>query len=155
VVLPRARPKVNLPDEAIDALVTKAGEVGSPFTGVHLVPLGGAYARADRSTMALEAPNTRWYYMCEALWMDPAHGARETAWARELMATMRPWSVEKAPPNFIAKDEGLARLRASYGEDKFARLVALKDAYDPDNVFALNQNIPPSIDGDGRGAAAG
>jgi len=37
------------------------------------------------------------------------------------------------------------RLRRSYGEDKFARLVALKNSYDPDNVFALNQNIPPSV----------
>jgi FAD/FMN-containing dehydrogenase len=36
-------------------------------------------------------------------------------------------------------------MRASYGDEKFARLVALKDEYDPDNVFALNPNIPPSI----------
>jgi hypothetical protein len=60
------------------------------------------------------------------------------------MATLRPWGVAKAPPNFIAGDEGHARLRASYGEEKFRRLVALKDAYDPENVFALNQNIPPT-----------
>jgi len=57
---------------------------------------------------------------------------------------MRPWSVGKAPPNFIMADETAQRLRASYGEEKFQRLVALKDEYDPKNVFALNQNIPPS-----------
>ncbi len=60
------------------------------------------------------------------------------------MKALRPWSVQTAPPNFIAGDEG-ARLQASYGEDKFRRLVALKDKFDPENIFALNQNIPPSV----------
>ncbi|MFJ7205077.1 FAD-binding protein [Streptomyces sp. NPDC098789] len=54
-------------------------------------------------------------------------------------------AVITAPPaNFIAADDPATRLRSSFGPEKFARLVALKDAYDPDNVFALNQNIPPS-----------
>jgi hypothetical protein len=60
------------------------------------------------------------------------------------MTAMRPWSVDQAPANFIEPDEGIARLQASYGEEKFKRLVALKDKYDPENVFSLNPNIPPS-----------
>lgn len=135
----------ELPDEAIDAMIDKVGQAASPFTGMHLVPLGGAFARADRSTMALEAPNVPWYYMCMALWMDPDQAEHETTWARALMQTMRPWTVDKAPPNFISKDEGPGRLRASYGDEKFEQLVALKDKFDPDNVFSLNQNVPPSM----------
>lgn len=135
----------ELPDEAIDAMVDKVAQVRSPFTAVHLCPLGGAFARADRSTMALEAPNVAWYYMCEALWMDPAQAEHETGWARALMQTMRPWTVGKALPNFISKDEGHDRLRASYGDEKFEQLVALKDKFDPHNVFSLNQNVPPSM----------
>ena len=57
---------------------------------------------------------------------------------------MRPWAVDKAPANFITADEGQTRLRASYGEAKYQRLVTLKDSYDPGNVFALNPNITPS-----------
>jgi FAD/FMN-containing dehydrogenase len=34
-------------------------------------------------------------------------------------------------------------VRSAYG-DKFERLQALKDEYDPTNLFRLNQNIPPS-----------
>ncbi|MGH2547534.1 MAG: BBE domain-containing protein [Acidimicrobiales bacterium] len=45
--------------------------------------------------------------------------------------------------NFLDHDDQ-ARVRTAYGEDKYRRLVALKDRYDPDNVFRLNQNIAPS-----------
>ena len=60
------------------------------------------------------------------------------------MESMQRWSVGKAPPNFLEPDEGRRRLKASFGEEKFGRLVALKDRYDPQNVFSLNTNVPPS-----------
>ena len=41
-------------------------------------------------------------------------------------------------------DDGAAGLRRAYSDEKLARLTAVKDAYDPDNVFHLNQNIRPS-----------
>jgi len=134
----------ELPDDAIDAAVSKAAEINSPNTQLIFSPLGGAIARTDRGSMALEVPNAKWCYFCLAMWTDPAMTVPETAWARSLMDAMRPWAVGTAPPNFI-NDEGAPRLRASFGEEKFRRLVALKSRYDPDNVFALNQNIPPSL----------
>jgi FAD/FMN-containing dehydrogenase len=36
------------------------------------------------------------------------------------------------------------RVEHSAYPEKYGRLVALKDRFDPDNVFALNANIPPS-----------
>jgi FAD/FMN-containing dehydrogenase len=135
----------ELPDEAIAAAVDKAAEVGSPFTQLIFAPLGGALARMDRSAMALNTPDTKWLYFCLAMWRDPAQAEAETAWARSFMETMRPWAAGTAPPNFISADDGAQRLRSFYGEEKFGRLVALKDKYDPDNIFALNQNIPPTV----------
>jgi FAD/FMN-containing dehydrogenase len=135
----------ELPDEAIDAVVDKAAEIGSPFTQLIVIPIGGAVARVDRSTMALNLPDAKWAYFCLTMWWEPEAAEAEIAWARSFMETVRPWGAGKAPPNFISADDGADRLRASYGEEKFERLVALKDKYDPDNVFALNQNIPPSV----------
>ena len=133
----------ELPDEAIDAAVDKAAEIGSPFTQLIFGPLGGAMTRTDRSAMALNLPDAKWLYFCLAMWWDPELGEKEKAWARAFMDTMRPWATEKAPPNFINADDRADRLRASYGEEKFERLVDLKTKYDPGNFFRRNQNIKP------------
>jgi FAD/FMN-containing dehydrogenase len=59
---------------------------------------------------------------------------------------MRPFGTGAAYLNFTPEAD---RVRDAYGEDKYARLVGLKDTYDPANLFRLNQNIPP-----GQAAAA-
>ena len=54
---------------------------------------------------------------------------------------LEPYSTVGVYVNLLG-NEGEARIRASYGDAKFARLAQLKRAYDPDSVFARNQNIP-------------
>ena len=134
----------ELPDEAVDEFVARANDAGSPFTQVILCPIGAGVAGMDQNAMALAIPEAKWMYFCEALSFDTGAQNREIEWAREFMSAMRPWSVDKAPPNFLEPDEGRRRLQASFGEEKFRRLVALKDQYDPENLFSLNVNIPPS-----------
>ena len=134
----------ELPDEAIDTAMGQVADVASPFTQVIIAPLGGALSRSDASRMALEQPKVPWFYFYLAMWWDEADTERERQGAWSFMDAMRPWAVDKAPPNFISEDEPAARLRHSFGEEKFARLQALKRRYDPDNVFSLNQNIPPA-----------
>ncbi len=51
---------------------------------------------------------------------------------------------EKDYYSILGAEEGAERVRTAYGEAHWRRLVALKDAWDPDNVFRFNQNVPPS-----------
>ncbi len=134
----------ELPDEAIDAMLASAEQATSPLTEIVLCPLGGACSRINRDAMALNTPDVNWFYFCLAMWWNRDEQAQRISWGRAFMDAMRPWSVGTAPPNFLTEDEGAARLRLSYGEKKFARLVAVKNTYDPDNVFSLNHNIPPA-----------
>ena len=60
---------------------------------------------------------------------------------RAFTAAMRPFGTGAAYLNFTPEAD---RVRDAYGDATYARLVALKDRYDPANLFRLNQNIRPS-----------
>jgi hypothetical protein len=78
------------------------------------------------------------------MWMDPAEDDANVSWTRGFADAMRPFGIDRpAFPNFIETDEAASRLRESYGEDKYKRLVELKRKWDPGNLFRLNQNIVP------------
>jgi FAD/FMN-containing dehydrogenase len=132
-----------LPDAAIDAYVAHGAELGSPMTQAILFRHGGAIARVpdDATAASHRAAPYMWHPI--AAWQDPADSAREIAWVREGSAAMAPYGTGGVYLNF-EQDEGTAHVRAGYGDEKYARLVALKDRYDPRNLFRINQNIAPS-----------
>ena len=45
--------------------------------------------------------------------------------------------------NYLEDDSAAVGVAAAYGPN-YARLRQLKAKYDPENVFHLNQNIPPA-----------
>jgi FAD/FMN-containing dehydrogenase len=55
---------------------------------------------------------------------------------------MRPFLADAVYVNYLG-EEGDTRVRAAYGQ-KYDRLVALKNRYDPTNFFRMNQNIRPT-----------
>ena len=56
---------------------------------------------------------------------------------------MEPFTIPGVFLNFSA-DQSENNVKAFFGTEKYERLVALKDKYDPTNMFCLNQNIKPS-----------
>jgi FAD/FMN-containing dehydrogenase len=73
---------------------------------------------------------------------EPANRERIISWAKDYWEALHPYSAGGAYLNFIM-DEGEDRVRASYREN-YDRLVAIKNKYDPTNLFRVNQNIKPS-----------
>ena len=132
----------SLSDEAIDTIVAQAEQLPAPFGQLILAPMGGAASRSGASDIALSVVDAPWLYFCLSMWMDPSEDERNTAWARGFAEAMRRFGLGTAFSNFIEPDEG-GRLRASYGDEKYERLVALKRQWDPQNLFRLNQNISP------------
>ena len=134
----------GLSDEAIDVIIEQGERLPAPFGQLILGPMGGALTRTDTSQMALNMPPAPWVYFCLAMWMDPAQDEQNIEWARGFAKAMEAFGVGSPYPNFIEPDEGVKRLKESYGPEKYERLVALKRQWDPDNLFRLNQNIPPA-----------
>jgi FAD/FMN-containing dehydrogenase len=132
-----------LPDAAIRDLLAVAEHVPSPFTEVLIQPLGGAYARVDRHATALAHRDAPWMYHALAQWPDPADTPLNRTWTERLVTAMAPHSRRATHPNHVSSDSG-ERVRSFYGDETYARLVAVKDRWDPHNVFRHNQNIRPS-----------
>ena len=132
-----------LADEAIDALVDLAQRRPSPLTTLLLQPLGGAFARVGDEDTALGHRSTaRWCWHALTMWATPEEDAANLAFTREVEAALLPHSLEAVHPNYVS-DTGTRRVRSFYSDEAYGRLVALKRAWDPENVFHHNQNIDP------------
>jgi FAD/FMN-containing dehydrogenase len=133
----------ELPDKAIDTFVAGATKPVSPFSQVLVIPGGGAITRVPDDATAFGQRDAQWNCHYLSMWEDPAETERNITYTRGLSGAMKPWATGRAYLNFLG-DEGLQRVEAAYGPEKFARLQALKDKWDPTNLFRHNQNIPPS-----------
>lgn len=134
----------DLEDGAIDAILAGAHAYASPLSQLHIHHVEGAVARADGKATAFGRRDARYIANVIGMWPDPALQDTEIAAVRTTATALHPFSPGGAYLNFFDADEGETRIRAAYGEQKYARLVALKNRYDPGNLFHLNQNIPPS-----------
>ena len=140
----------DLDDDVIAKLVQHGGERPGPLVQLLMEPMGGAISRVGEDDTALGRRDVPWCYHALAMWMEPDQESADAhvAWARGLADDLKPHSTEGVYLNYIS-DEGEERVRSTYGPVKYDRLVALKDRYDPDNMFHLNQNIRPSANGRG------
>ncbi|MDZ5623554.1 FAD-binding oxidoreductase [Nocardioides sp. HM23] len=127
----------DLSDGAVEALLAH-----DPSVAASVQAYGGAIAEVPDDATAFSHRQTAFEYVGAARWTDPAEDAIRIATARESAARLEPFA-SGAYVNALG-DDGAAGVRRAYSAPKLARLTALKDAVDPDNVFHLNQNIAPS-----------
>jgi hypothetical protein len=133
----------ELSDVAIAALANSHANASSPKSEIHVHHFGGAVARVAADSAAYGERSAPFIVNALASAFSADGFERHVDWARSLYDALAPASTGGAYINFLS-NEGQDRVRAAYG-DKYARLVALKDRFDPTNLFRLNQNIEPSV----------
>jgi FAD/FMN-containing dehydrogenase len=135
----------ELSDEAIRRIAALGRTRPTPHTRLHLIRLGGFPSRVAPEATAFATRDHAYIIHLISTWTDPADTNRCKSWTSEAYELLRPLGPPGAYLNFVG-DEGQDRIRASFGEVTYRRLAKLKARLDPENRFALNQNIEPATD---------
>jgi FAD/FMN-containing dehydrogenase len=104
--------------------------------------LGGALGRVQPSATAYAHRKSAIMLNLAAFYDGEADKPAKEAWVADFMQALNQGD-DGAYVNFVG-DEGPARVRAAYPGATWDRLRQVKRAYDPENLFRLNQNIPPA-----------
>jgi FAD/FMN-containing dehydrogenase len=132
----------DLADGAVDRIGALLAAVPGPDCGVGLLSLGGAFGRVPEDATAFSGRSAALWLITEAVWDDQAEDPARIAWGRDAMAALRPFATSVNYVNDLGQLDQDA-VRGAYGPAKYERLVALKRAWDPENLFRRNQNIRP------------
>ncbi len=132
----------TLSDAAIETVVDHAADAPSSGATVFVSPRIGAQTDPPVDATAYPHRDPAHHLLIEARWTDPGADETHEAWVREFHEAVRPYTTGEVEMNFLTDDEGEKRRRAAYG-DNYDRLVGVKDQWDPDNLFSMNQNVEP------------
>lgn len=134
----------ELSDEAIEAYLLRGTPDGSGdlLPAARLQAYGGAIADVGDDETAFSHRDALVEFVSASRWEEPAEDDERLDAARRYGRAMEPFA-SGVYVNALT-DEGSAGVRRAYPEHKLARLTALKDTWDPDNVFRLNHNVEPS-----------
>jgi FAD/FMN-containing dehydrogenase len=143
----------EISDDAIAQHVRFGNALPSMHSTMHLYPINGAASRVSKNDTAWNYRDATWAQVMVGVDPDPANNDKIIAWTKSYYDALHPYSAGGAYVNFLMGDEGAGRVKATYG-DNYERLVAIKDKYDPDNLFRVNQNIKPSERKSGAAAAS-
>lgn len=132
----------ELSDDAIAQHIRFSEALPSMHSTMHLYPINGAAARVGNEETAWSYRDANWAQVMVGVDPDPAKNEKTIAWTKTYYDALHPYSAGGAYVNFMM-DEGEDRVKATY-KGNYERLVAVKNKYDPNNLFRVNQNIKPT-----------
>jgi FAD/FMN-containing dehydrogenase len=133
----------SLPDEVVDRgveFMTQAPKGGD--SSVSVWAWGRAIGRVPEAATAFTGRDAEFWVSAETMWEEADRDEPHIAWGRAVMAAVEPFAMTGRYVNDVAESGGVPA-RSVYGDAKVERLASLKRAWDPDNIFRLNLNIPP------------
>ena len=133
-------------NDAIEAIISQFQKVTSPLSSIMFQQLGNAANRVPVDTTAFGHRQAIHEWIAMATWLDPGESEIHVRWARETAEAMEPFTSSGSYVNQLGPEaeEGMDRIKSSYGAN-YERLVAVKNKYDPTNLFRLNPNIKPTV----------
>ena len=131
----------ELTDSAIDVHMEYGPKVPTVNSTMHIYALNGAVQRVAPDATAFAYRDATFATNIAGMWPDPADNEANTAWVRDYYDALAPYSEAGGYVNFMSGDDR-DRIEASY-RGNYQRLVEIKRAYDPGNLFRVNQNIEP------------
>jgi hypothetical protein len=131
----------ELTDGAIDVHCEYGPQASIVHSSMHIYPLNGAVHRVGASETAFPNRDSKFATVILAIYPDPADTPKMKSWVRDYWSALQPHSSEGAYVNFLGAEEA-DRIAPTY-QDNYDRLVKIKSKYDPENLFRVNQNIPP------------
>jgi len=132
----------ELSDEAIALHVKHGYEMPTMHSTMHLYPIDGKAHKVGPDDTPWAYRKAKWSKVIAGVDPDPANTEAISAWAKEYWEALHPHSAGGAYVNFMM-EEGEDRVKATYGSN-YERLAAIKQKYDPRNLFRVNQNIKPA-----------
>ena len=132
----------EITDAAIEVHRKFGAQLPTGHSTMHMYPIDGAAGRVSEDATAFAYRDGGWAGVIVGVDPDPANAGMITDWAKAYWQELHPTSAGGAYVNFMM-DEGDDRVRAAY-RGNYDRLAQVKERYDPDNVFHINQNIKPA-----------
>ena len=136
----------ELSDKAIDVHIEQASKLVGTLSLMHLYPIDGAVRRVAPDATAWSTRDATWSMVIAAIDPNPNEAENLKKWGRAYWEAVHPYNLGGAYVNFMDSDEMDGRVQASYGAN-YRRLQEVKQKYDPNNFFRVNQNIVPDASG--------
>jgi FAD/FMN-containing dehydrogenase len=130
----------EITDELLDIFIRNVATRLSPLSAILFFHIRGAATRIDPSATAFIHRQDQWDSDIISQWIDAADDEKNISWTRKFWKEIEPFTNGVYVNHLDADDD--SRVRNAYGEN-YKKLEEIKDKYDPDNFFRLNNNIPP------------
>jgi FAD/FMN-containing dehydrogenase len=130
----------ELDDTLIDGLRAAHAAMPRGSFEVQVLHMGGAVGRVPRMSTAVPNRAASYLVVAMARWDEPDEEPAARQWLRGVDEQLQGAAVGGPHVGMHTRDVSSVE---AYGAERYLRLAALKRRYDPENVFAHNQNVVP------------
>ncbi len=129
-------------DTLIKKLVEYTNNLSSPLSAILIFQLGGKIRSSKENDSAAGNRDAAFIVNVNGCWNKPEDSPKNVQWVKDVWTAVQQFATGGVYVNFLSDDDGEDRVEADY-KTNYRNLITLKNKYDPNNFFRLNQNIKP------------